>query len=100
MIAPGVQYTPVLHFVSAASQSDKGHIVNQDNSGSKEEHNESIPFWRVILSVIQASFGVQNKKNLERDFAKGKFLAFAIAAFIFTAMFVLGLILVVKLVLA
>ncbi|MDC0598895.1 DUF2970 domain-containing protein [Gammaproteobacteria bacterium] len=59
-----------------------------------------MPFWRVVLSVIQASFGVQNKKNRERDFQQGSPLPFIIAALIFTVLFVLTLVFVVKLVLS
>lgn len=67
---------------------------------SDSKSNGSIPFWRVMLSVIQAAFGVQNKKNKERDFSQGKLMPFIVAALIFTLVFVVGLILIVKLVLS
>ncbi len=60
---------------------------------------DSIPFWRVVLSVIQASFGVQNGENRERDFKQGHVLPFVVAAVLFTACFVLVLLIVVNLVL-
>ncbi|MDY6982213.1 MAG: DUF2970 domain-containing protein [Pseudomonadota bacterium] len=64
-----------------------------------ESKNEKIPFWRVVLSVIQASFGVQSRQNRERDFKQGNWLPYVVAALLFTTLFVLVLALVVKLVL-
>jgi hypothetical protein len=72
-------------------------IVKHQNPESK---NVKIPFWRVVLSVIQASFGVQTQANRERDFKQGNWLPYVVAAVLFTAVFVLGLVFVVKLVLA
>lgn len=64
-----------------------------------ESKNEKIPFWRVVLSVIQASFGVQSRQNRERDFKQGQWLPYVVAALLFTTLFVLVLAFVVKLVL-
>lgn len=64
-----------------------------------ESKNGKIPFWRVVLSVIQASFGVQNAENRERDFKQGSWIPFAVAAVLFTAAFVLILLFVVQMVL-
>ena len=61
---------------------------------------KSLPWWRVMLSVIQAAFGVQNQANRERDFSTGSIWPFVIAALVFTLVFVGVLGLVVKLVLA
>ena len=69
----------------------------ESKNGGQQEH---IPFWRVVLSVIQASFGVQSRQNRERDFKQGQALPFVIAALVFTAVFVLLLMLAVKLVLS
>ena len=65
-----------------------------------ESKSGKIPFWRVVLSVIQASFGVQSKENRERDFKQGSWVPFVMAALIFTAVFVLILLSVVRFVLA
>jgi hypothetical protein len=66
--------------------------VNQQQQeikmGNGENEEAKIPFWRVMVSVIQASFGVQNKDNRERDFTKGSFMPFVVAALLFTAAFV------------
>jgi hypothetical protein len=60
---------------------------------------ESLPFWQMFLSVLQASFGVQNKKNKQRDFEKGSVRGFLAAALIFTVLFVMTLVIIVSLVL-
>lgn len=63
------------------------------------EREQSLPFWRVVLSVVQASFGVQNESARQRDFGQGRIFPFVAAALLFTAVFVLALMLVVRLVL-
>ena len=68
----------------------------QEKSPTKQE---SLPFWRMFLSVFQASFGVQNKKNKQRDFEKGSVKGFVAAALIFTVLFVITLVIIVSLVL-
>jgi hypothetical protein len=68
----------------------------QEKSPTKQE---SLPFWRMFLSVFQASFGVQNKKNKQRDFEKGSVKGFVAAALIFTVLFVMTLVIIVSLVL-
>ena len=73
---------------------------SKGNDGRHEPDKEKIPFWRVLLSVIQASFGVQSSKNRERDFTQGKLLPFIIAALLFTLVFVLAVMLAVNLALA
>lgn len=66
---------------------------------SKDGEKVKIPFWRMLLSVMQASFGVQNKANKERDFASGSITGFVVAALIFTAIFIAVLSTIVNLVL-
>lgn len=56
-------------------------------------------FWRSMLSVMQASFGVQSRKNKERDFTDGSIPAFITAALLFTTLFILTLVVIVRLVL-
>lgn len=68
-------------------------------SKNSPQKQADIPFWRVVLSVIQASFGVQNPANRERDFGSRSILPFVVAAVLFTIVFVLSIVLVVKLVL-
>ena len=74
-------------------------ILDHQEQESKKPKPEYVPFWRVILSVVQASFGVQNERNRERDFKQGRLMAFIVAALIFTAVFVLVLMMIVRMVL-
>ncbi len=64
--------------------------MNQQSSqGSHHDDSGKVSFVQAMLSVIQASFGVQSSENRERDFTKGKLWLFITAALIFTAVFVL-----------
>lgn len=63
------------------------------------DKGRSLSFWQTLVSVGQASFGVQNQKNKERDFEKGSIKGFVAAALIFTVVFVLTLVVVVNVVL-
>ncbi len=74
-------------------------MSTQDDSQNSDNGSKDVPFWRMLLSVMQASFGVQNRKNKERDFASGSIKGFVVAALIFTAVFVLVLVTVVRMVL-
>ena len=71
-------------------------MEQQDEESKTGETSEKLSFWQVVLSVIQASFGVQSKKNRERDFKQGKLVTFIVAALIFTSLFVGTLLLIVK----
>lgn len=53
----------------------------------------------VIGSVLAAGFGVQSKKNRERDFQHGKPVVFITAGIVFTVLFILSVVLVVTTVL-
>lgn len=56
-------------------------------------------FWDIIISTIAAAFGVQSRKNHERDFKGGNIYAYIAAGVIFTVLFVLAVLFVVNLVL-
>jgi hypothetical protein len=73
--------------------------MDKRNDESQESPKAKIPFWIMLLSVMQASFGVQNKANKERDFASGSIKGFVVAALIFTAIFIMVLATIVRLVL-
>ncbi len=78
-------------------------IVEQDQTQSKDSspgQKQQVPWWRVVLSVMQAAFGVQSSRNRERDFTHGKLLHYIIAALIFTSLFVVLLLVIVNRVLA
>jgi hypothetical protein len=75
--------------------------MSKPNTDKKPAVKQQVlPFWKMFLSVFQASFGVQNSQNKQRDFEKGSIKGFVFAALIFTLLFVMTLVIVVNLVLA
>lgn len=56
-------------------------------------------FWQTAGSVLAAFFGVQSSANRKRDFSRGKPMHYIVLGLIATALFVLVLVLIVKLVL-
>lgn len=55
---------------------------------------------QTVSSVLAAFFGVQSRANRERDFSRGRPIHFIIVGLVATVAFVLGLVLVVRLILA
>jgi hypothetical protein len=53
-----------------------------------------------MKSTIAAAFGVQTEEARQRDFSQGNASTFIIAGFVFTAVFVALLVLIVSLVLS
>lgn len=70
-----------------------------DTETQSAQPTEKVSFLQTMGSVIAASFGVQSKKNKERDFQNGSFSRFVVGALLFTVAFVGILLLVVNLVL-
>ncbi len=60
---------------------------------------DKLSILQVAQSVLAASFGVQSNKNRERDFKRGSAKVFIVAGVVGTALFVLTVYTVVKLVL-
>jgi len=56
-------------------------------------------FWQIVLSTLAAAFGVQNSKNRERDFNHGSIKTYILSGIIFTVLFVLTVVFIVKMVL-
>ena len=83
------------------SSSNETDVIN-DIEGKTQDNGKrkKLPFWRMMLSVMQASFGVQNRANKERDFEHGSVGGFIAAALIFTFIFVVALVLIVRQVLS
>ncbi|WP_018231988.1 DUF2970 domain-containing protein [Thioalkalivibrio thiocyanodenitrificans] len=61
--------------------------------------DERVSFWDVLKSVLSAFFGVQNRRNRERDFRHGKPIHFVVVGLLATLLFVLTVFGVVRLVL-
>lgn len=80
-------------------QTDAGNSRDHETLKQEERKTGSLSFWQTLVSVGQASFGVQNQKNKERDFGKGSIKGFVAAALIFTVVFVLTLVVIVNVVL-
>lgn len=64
-----------------------------------EDENKPLTFWEMLQSVLSAALGVQSGKNRSRDFTRGKPSHFIMLGVGFTAVFVLVIFSVVKLVL-
>ncbi|MFI8382567.1 DUF2970 domain-containing protein [Pseudomonas sp. NPDC079086] len=64
-----------------------------------EEENKPLTLWEMLQSVLSAALGVQSGKNRSRDFSRGKPSHFIILGVLFTAVFVLVIFGIVKLVL-
>ncbi len=64
-----------------------------------KNHDQPLSFREMLQSVLAAAFGVQSGKNRARDFSRGKPSHFIILGLLFTAIFVVVLYGLVKLVL-
>lgn len=74
---------------------------NNDSKHQKSPEPAKAPgFFDVVLSTIAAAFGVQSKRNYQRDFKGGNIWVFIAAGVIFTVLFVLAVAAVVSSVLA
>lgn len=65
--------------------------------GGPERPKQSL--WDTIASVGASFFGVQSSKNRERDFKHGKAAHFIVVGLVATAVFIVAVVLVVRLVL-
>ncbi len=73
--------------------------MNEEPSKETPPDERPLTFWQIAGSAAAAAFGVQNRANRERDFNRGKPLHFIIAGIVFTIVFVLVVVSVVRLVL-
>ena len=71
-----------------------------NHSGGDTREEQPLTFWQMLGSVLAAAFGVQSRKNRERDFTQGKPIHFILLGIGFTAVFVLVMVFVVQLVLS
>ena len=62
--------------------------------------DERVTFLTVVKSVAAAAFGVQSPANRKRDFSKGNIWVFIAAGVVFTLIFVLTVVTVVRVVLS
>ena len=73
---------------------------SQEDSTTEQEKNNTdgkLSLTHIILSVLAAAIGVQSRNNQEKDFsAKGSIVTYIVAGIIFTGVFVVTVIAVVK----
>jgi hypothetical protein len=74
-------------------------MSDPEEDSSDRDETPNLTVWQIVSSTVAAAFGVQSSRNRERDFAMGKPSHFIVAGIVFTALFVLGMILLVNLVL-
>ncbi len=65
----------------------------------QDDRDQPLTFRQMIHSILAAAIGVQSGKNRSRDFSRGKPSHFIIMGVLFTALFVVVIISIVKLVL-
>lgn len=61
-----------------------------------EQRRRRLSPWQVVKSILAAALGVQSEEARRRDFSKGSPAAFVIGGIVFTAVFVLVLVLIVQ----
>ena len=61
---------------------------------------DRLSWWQVLMSTLAAAFGVQTETARQRDFAQGRPAVFIVAGVVFTLLFILILVLIVRVVLS
>ena len=79
--------------MNGKSENPASNTTNNDPAEKKPS------LLQVVGSVLAAGFGVQSRKNRERDFKQGNLKTFVIAGIIFTVLFIFTVYSVVSLVL-
>ena len=76
-------------------------INNDTNNDTSSEGKQKLSILHILTSVLAAAVGVQSKKNQEKDFnGKGSIYIYIAAGIIFTVLFVITIVTVVKSILA
>jgi len=73
---------------------------NTESNQPADARPHQLSIWQIVSSTVAAAFGVQSSRNRERDFAAGRPSHFIISGIVFTVVFVIGMILLVRLVLS
>ncbi len=95
--APLVKNAPV----SDSEVGDSSGVDQNDGLDSMaHQEQDSLSFGQMLTSTLWAALGVQNKKNRERDFTRGRATHFIYFGIGFTVFFVLGMYALVSLVLS
>jgi len=73
-------------------------LINSEglmNDKTSEQKPANPGLGSLVKSILAAAIGVQTDKNREKDFAQGNPLAFIIGGFVFTALFILTIAMIV-----
>ena len=70
----------------------------QEKSKSIDENDLKPGFWTIVASTLAAFIGVESNSNRIRDFKYGNIYSFIIAGIIFTIVFIICVISIVKVV--
>lgn len=81
-----------------AEETPKKTLPDVSNAG--DEDLPPLTFLQMLSSTLAAALGVQSEANRERDFARGKASHFILMGIGFTAVFVVIMVLLVKLVIS
>ncbi|MBT5293999.1 MAG: DUF2970 domain-containing protein [Cellvibrionales bacterium] len=74
---------------------------DKTESSSTSDDKQTLSILHILTSVLAAAVGVQSKKNQEKDFnGKGSIYIYIAAGIIFTVLFVITIVTVVKSILA
>ena len=68
------------------------------NNDSNAQQTGKPGVGSLVKSILAAAIGVQTDKNREKDFTQGNPLAFIIGGFVFTALFIFTIALIVGIV--
>ena len=74
--------------------------MNMNMEHQTPDQPPSPSLWQIISSILSAAFGVQSSKNRERDFTQGKTKHFIIGGIIFTILFIVTIVTIVRTVLS
>jgi hypothetical protein len=78
--------------------------VSDDNKNSEADYQPKSPgkpgVLKIMQSILAGAIGVQSDKRRQEDFSSHSPVPYIVAGLLFTATFVIGLIIIVKLVLA
>lgn len=79
-------------------------MTQNENQSNDSKQNSStvkkVSYSSLVLSTLAAAVGVQNDKNLEKDFAHSSPFPYIIAGIVFTFVFLACLIIIAKVALA
>lgn len=65
---------------------------------ANDQHNRPTP-WQIVKSILGGALGVQSEQTRQRDFAHGNPIVYIVGGVVFTVVFILVLVFIVRMVL-